>query len=69
MKNTEIWIFIFILGLLCLNWPFLEIFHTDVAEYLFSFWLIFIILIAFAVYRTEDRKAKSKWLKANNIKN
>lgn len=69
MKNTEIWIFIFILGLLGLNWPFLEIFHTDAAEYLFSFWLIFIILIAFAVYRTEARKTKNKWLKANNIKN
>jgi hypothetical protein len=58
MKNTEVWIFIFILGLLGLNWPLLEIFHTDVAEYLFAFWLIFIILIAFAVYRTEDKKAK-----------
>jgi uncharacterized membrane protein YuzA (DUF378 family) len=53
MKNTEVWIFIFILGLLGLNWPLLEIFHTDVVKYLFAFWLIFIILIAFAVYRTE----------------
>lgn len=57
MKNTEVWIFIFIIGLIGLNWPLLEIFHTGVAEYLFAFWLIFIILIAFAVYKTEDKKA------------
>lgn len=48
MKNTEIWVFIFILGLLGLNWPLLEIFHTTVVAYLFVFWVLFIILIAFA---------------------
>lgn len=48
MKNTEIWIFIFILGLLGLNWPFLEIFRTEVTTYLFVFWLVFIGLVAFA---------------------
>jgi apolipoprotein N-acyltransferase len=58
MEKNEIWIFIFTVGLIGLNWPLLEIFHTDVAEYLFAFWLIFIILIAFAVYRTEDKKDK-----------
>ncbi len=46
MKNAEIWVFIFILGLLGLNWPLLEIFHTSVAAYLFVIWILFIILIA-----------------------
>ncbi len=48
MKNTEIWVFIFILGLLGLNWPIIEIFHTSVVAYLFVVWIFFIILIAFA---------------------
>jgi len=48
MKNTEIWVFIFILGLLGINWPFIEIFHTQVAAYLFVLWILFIVLIAFA---------------------
>lgn len=48
MKNTEIWIFIFILGLLFLNWPVLEIFRIEVVSYLFIFWAVFIGLIAFA---------------------
>jgi hypothetical protein len=48
LKNTEIWVFIFILGLLGINWPILEIFHTQVATYLFVTWVLFIILIVFA---------------------
>lgn len=53
MKHTEIWVFIFSLGLLSLNWPFLEIFHTYVVVYLFVVWLLFIILVAFSAHRKE----------------
>jgi hypothetical protein len=53
LKNTEIWIFIFVIGLLGINWPVLEIFHTDVTVYLFAFWLIFIGLVAFAAYKNK----------------
>lgn len=52
MKNTEIWVFIFSLGLLSLNWPFLEIFYTKVVAYLFVTWILFIGLIAFAAHKT-----------------
>jgi hypothetical protein len=48
VKNTEIWVFIFILGLLALNWPIVEIFSTSVLGYLFVLWILFIVLIAFA---------------------
>jgi hypothetical protein len=51
MRNPEIWVFIFILGLLGLNWPLLEIFHIEVAAYLFIFWFLFIVLVAFASLR------------------
>lgn len=53
MKHTEIWVFIFSLGLLSLNWPFLEIFHTYVVVYLFVVWLLFIILVAFSAHKKE----------------
>ncbi|HET6515084.1 MAG TPA: hypothetical protein VFG09_07990 [Thermodesulfovibrionales bacterium] len=53
MRNPEIWIFIFILGLLGLNWPFLEIFNVTVVSYLFIFWFLFILLVAFAVRKTR----------------
>ncbi len=56
MKNTEIWVFIFSLGLLSLNWPFLEIFYTKVVGYLFVTWILFIILIAIAAHRTGGNK-------------
>ncbi len=53
MKNTGIWVFIFSLGLLSLNWPFLEIFYTKVVDYLFITWILFIILIAIAAHKTS----------------
>lgn len=56
MKNTEIWVFIFFLGLLSFNWPLLEIFHTEVVAYLFVTWILFILLIAFAARRTNSSK-------------
>ncbi len=56
MKNTEIWVFIFLLGLLSFNWPLLEIFHAEVAAYLFASWILLILLIAFAAGRTNSNK-------------
>lgn len=53
MRNAELWVFIFFLGLLGLNWPILEIFHLDVVTYLFVFWFFFIGLVAYASYRNE----------------
>lgn len=60
MKNTEIWLFIFILGLLGLNWPLIEIFHTDVVAYLFVFWLLFILLVAYGAYTSKTRELRNK---------
>ncbi len=59
MKNTEIWVFIFSLGLLSLNWPFLEIFYTRVVVYLFVTWILFIILIAIAAHKTSGNNKES----------
>ncbi|MBZ0156925.1 MAG: hypothetical protein K8I29_12045 [Alphaproteobacteria bacterium] len=48
MRSTEIGVFIFLLGLLGLNWPFLEIFRLHVGAYLAVFWIVFIVLVAVA---------------------
>lgn len=64
MKNTEVWIFIFLLGLIGLNWPMLEVFYATSVFYLFGFWLLFIALMAIAVHNyssgsATDRKRKT----------
>ena len=41
-----VWVAIFILGLFCLNWPLLAIFHDNPFGYLLSFWLFFVFLVA-----------------------
>jgi hypothetical protein len=56
MKNTEVWVFIFSLGLLSLNWPFLEIFYTTEVSYLFVTWMLLIVLLALATHRANNNK-------------
>jgi hypothetical protein len=46
MQDVTVWVAIFILGLLCLNWPLLSIFHDDPFAYLLVFWLFFVLLVA-----------------------
>lgn len=60
MRNPELWVFIFILGLLGLNWPLLEIFHIEVVTYLFVFWLFFIVLIAVTSYKNSRFELRNK---------
>ncbi|HXX53721.1 MAG TPA: hypothetical protein VEI28_04030 [Thermodesulfovibrionales bacterium] len=57
MKNTEIWVFIFSLGLLSLNWPFLEIFYTSEVSYLFVTWILLIVLVALASRKDNNNKS------------
>lgn len=60
MGNTEILVFIFILGLLSLNWPILEIFRTEAVPYLFVFWLLFIVLVALASSKNRRQGTRDK---------
>ena len=46
MNDVSVWVAIFILGLLGLNWPLLAIFHEDPFGYLLVFWLFFVLLVA-----------------------
>ena len=42
MSDVAVWIVLFHLGLLGLNWPLLEIFRGALFEYLLVFWLLWL---------------------------
>lgn len=46
MMDVSARVAVFFLGLLCLNWPLLEIFHGSLFAYLLGFWLFFVLLVA-----------------------
>lgn len=59
MKDSDIWTFISMLGLLAFNWPFLEIFRERPVAYLFFAWAALIgiaVLISSANDGDERRK-------------
>lgn len=39
-------VFVFLLGCLAFNWPFLEMFRVGLVGYLYGTWLAFIFLLA-----------------------
>ena len=49
MNNREVWVFLFLLGLLLFNWPFLDIFSLSLPYYLFGLWGLFILVARFVV--------------------
>lgn len=56
MRSNDLWIFLFLLGVLVFNWPFLTIFEKSLPYGLFILWSLFIGFIAFfAVRRDRDR--------------
>jgi hypothetical protein len=48
-------VFLFILGLLGLSWPFIDVFRHSVAPYVFSFWSV-LILLALVAQRLCERQ-------------
>lgn len=58
MSSKELWPFIFIIGLILFNWPFLDIFRMSLPHYLFGAWGLLIacvgILIAILNKKGED---------------
>jgi len=56
MKNKETWFFIFFLGTLLLNWPFLEIFSLTLPAYLFGTWGLFIFIVSIFINKLNREK-------------
>jgi hypothetical protein len=52
MNSKEIWPFLFLVGTLLFNWPFLLIFGLSLPYYLFSIWGLFIIVISIFIKKT-----------------
>ncbi len=48
MKLPEVWIFLFCVGALSLNWPFIELFDLSLPVYLFVVWGVFIITMGWS---------------------
>ncbi len=60
MDNRELWPFLFILGTLLLNWPFLDIFNLFLPYYLFGVWGLFIAAVAFSISRAPKNSKQKK---------
>jgi len=56
MKYKEAWFFLFFLGTLLLNWPFLDIFSMSLPAYLFGTWGIFIFIVSIFISNLNREK-------------
>ena len=45
MNSRDIWLFLFIVGLLLFSWPSIEMFSLSLHYYLFIIWGVFILII------------------------
>ena len=55
MKNKEFWVFLFFLGTLLFNWPFLDIFNLVLPYYLFGVWSLFIFVVCIVASLKETK--------------
>ena len=58
MNSKELWAFLFLVGALLFNWPFLNIFNMSLPYYLFGLWGVFIALVAFLISADKGRSGK-----------
>jgi len=56
MNSKELWLFLFLLGTLLFNWPFLDIFNPSLPHYLFGVWGIFIIAVSIFITKITIKK-------------
>ena len=56
MKNRELWVFLFLMGAILFNWPFLSIFSQWLPVYLFGLWAAFIAVMGLFITRTHKEK-------------
>ena len=53
MKNKELWPFLFLLGTVLFNWPFLDMFSLWLPAYLFGLWAAFIAVMSIFITRAN----------------
>jgi hypothetical protein len=59
MKNKEFWVFLFFLGTLLFNWPFLDIFSLVLPYYFFGLWGLFILVVCIVSSLKEPKGRKT----------
>ncbi len=57
MKYREFWVFLFFLGILLFNWPFVDIFSLVLPHYFLAVWSLF-ILVVFVVATVMEIKGR-----------
>ena len=57
MNTRELWFFLFLLGTLLFNWPFLSMFSLSLPLYLFGLWGVFILVIRILIRRSNHQGA------------
>ena len=55
MDKKEFWLFLFFLGTLLFNWPFLDIFNMVLPFYFLGVWGLFILVVCVVVTIGEKR--------------
>jgi len=55
MKNREFWVFLFFVGTLLFNWPFLDIFSLVLPYYFITVWSLFILLVCVVATLKETK--------------
>ena len=56
MIQKEVWPFLFLLGTLFLNWPFLDLFKAHLPYYIFIVWGLFILAIGLLISVSKKKK-------------
>jgi hypothetical protein len=56
--DKEIWPFLFFLGLLFFNWPFLDLFKSYFPYYFFVVWGLFILTVGLLISRVTKKKRR-----------
>lgn len=46
MTRSEIWVFLFAIGVMLFSWPIMSIFKDNLIPYLFIVWFLFIAIVA-----------------------
>jgi hypothetical protein len=56
MNHKEFWLFLFSLGALLFNWPFLDMFNMILPYYFLGAWALFIFIVCVVVTVSEKRE-------------
>jgi|WetSurMetagenome_2_1015567.scaffolds.fasta_scaffold520694_2 hypothetical protein len=54
--HKETWPFLFFLGVLFLNWPFLDLFKENLPYYIFTVWALFILVVGLLITFSKKKK-------------